>query len=203
MPNSVVPIPTLFPAASLSAGLLPSHPGDKDTPRCMSNVDVWYNPGEVWCPYCSAPSVWRDPTSHIERLAFNGKANLIRLTSASARLAPGTMSRAHLKSLRGLISYNPGLSLGEANRVVFDTRHDENKVSIVSGGGSLRGRKPARGPRWAGTSLPAPLQNRSWPPSTQCQARRAPSSWSQTSLEIACILVLRTRRRLRGVTVAG
>ncbi|POS69029.1 dihydroxyacetone kinase [Diaporthe helianthi] len=38
------------------------------------------------------------------------------------------MSRAHLKSLRGLISYNPGLSLGEANRVVFDTRHDENKI---------------------------------------------------------------------------
>lgn len=55
------------------------------------------------------------------------------------------MSKAHLfhspdglvvKCLRGLISYNPSLSLDEANRVVFDTRHDENKVSIVSGGGS-------------------------------------------------------------------
>lgn len=55
------------------------------------------------------------------------------------------MSKAHLfhspdglvaKCLRGLISYNPSLSLDEANRVVFDTTHDESKVSIVSGGGS-------------------------------------------------------------------
>lgn len=63
------------------------------------------------------------------------------------------MSKAHLfnspdglvvKSLRGLISYNPSLSLDEANRVVFDTNHDRSKVSIVSGGGS--GHEPA----WSG-----------------------------------------------------
>ncbi|KAF3766709.1 dihydroxyacetone kinase [Cryphonectria parasitica EP155] len=63
------------------------------------------------------------------------------------------MSKAHLfhspeglvaKSLRGLISYNPSLSLDETNRVVFDTKHDPSKVSIISGGGS--GHEPA----WSG-----------------------------------------------------
>lgn len=63
------------------------------------------------------------------------------------------MSRAHLfnssdglvaKCLRGLVSYNPSLSLDETNRVVFDTRHDRSQVSLVSGGGS--GHEPA----WAG-----------------------------------------------------
>lgn len=63
------------------------------------------------------------------------------------------MSKAHLfhssdglvtKCLRGLISYNPSLSLDEANRVVFDTNHDRSKVSLVSGGGS--GHEPA----WSG-----------------------------------------------------
>lgn len=63
------------------------------------------------------------------------------------------MSRAHLfhspdglvaKCLRGLVSYNPSLSLDETNRVVFDTRHDRSHVSLVSGGGS--GHEPA----WAG-----------------------------------------------------
>ncbi|KAJ4418002.1 hypothetical protein N0V82_005854 [Gnomoniopsis sp. IMI 355080] len=63
------------------------------------------------------------------------------------------MSKAHLfhstdglvaKALRGLISYNPSLSLDETNRVVFDTTHDPAKVSIVSGGGS--GHEPA----WSG-----------------------------------------------------
>lgn len=63
------------------------------------------------------------------------------------------MSKAHLyhspdglvaKCLRGLISYNPSLSLDEANRVVFDTNHDPSKVSLVSGGGS--GHEPA----WSG-----------------------------------------------------
>lgn len=63
------------------------------------------------------------------------------------------MSKRHLfnspdglvnKALRGIITYNPSLSLDEANRVVYDTTHDTNKVSIVSGGGS--GHEPA----WAG-----------------------------------------------------
>lgn len=63
------------------------------------------------------------------------------------------MSKAHLfhsadglvnKCLRGLISYNPSLSLDETNRVVFDTDHDPSKVSLVSGGGS--GHEPA----WSG-----------------------------------------------------
>ncbi|KAH9994368.1 glycerone kinase [Xylariaceae sp. FL0662B] len=48
------------------------------------------------------------------------------------------------KSLRGLISYNPSLSLDETNRVVFDTAYDKSNVSIISGGGS--GHEPA----WAG-----------------------------------------------------
>ncbi|KAK0390124.1 hypothetical protein NLU13_3697 [Sarocladium strictum] len=63
------------------------------------------------------------------------------------------MSKRHLfnspdglvnKALRGLISYNPSLSLDEANRVIYDTTHDRSKVSIISGGGS--GHEPA----WAG-----------------------------------------------------
>lgn len=48
------------------------------------------------------------------------------------------------KCLRGLITYNPSLSLDESNRVVFDTAYDRSKVSIISGGGS--GHEPA----WAG-----------------------------------------------------
>ncbi|KPM40865.1 Dihydroxyacetone kinase [Neonectria ditissima] len=63
------------------------------------------------------------------------------------------MSKRHLfespdglvvKSLRGLIAYNPSLSLDETNRVVFNTAHGRSKVSIISGGGS--GHEPA----WAG-----------------------------------------------------
>lgn len=63
------------------------------------------------------------------------------------------MSKRHLfdspdglvnKCLRGLISYNPSLALDEANRVVYDTRFDRSKVSIISGGGS--GHEPA----WSG-----------------------------------------------------
>lgn len=48
------------------------------------------------------------------------------------------------KALRGIISYNPSLSLDEPNRVVFDTTYDKSKVSIISGGGS--GHEPA----WSG-----------------------------------------------------
>ncbi|KAG6016793.1 hypothetical protein E4U43_003081 [Claviceps pusilla] len=48
------------------------------------------------------------------------------------------------KALRGIISYNPSLNLDEANRVVYDTSHDRNKVSIIGGGGS--GHEPA----WSG-----------------------------------------------------
>lgn len=63
------------------------------------------------------------------------------------------MSKRHLfnssdglvnKALRGLISYNPSLSLDEANRVVYSTTYDRTKVSIISGGGS--GHEPA----WTG-----------------------------------------------------
>lgn len=63
------------------------------------------------------------------------------------------MSKKHLfdspdglvnKALRGIISYNPALSLDEANRVVFDSSYDRSKVSIISGGGS--GHEPA----WTG-----------------------------------------------------
>lgn len=55
------------------------------------------------------------------------------------------MSKRHLftstdglvnKALRGIIAYNPALSLDEANRVVYDTSYDRSKVSIISGGGS-------------------------------------------------------------------
>ncbi|KAI1331689.1 dihydroxyacetone kinase [Xylariaceae sp. FL0255] len=49
-----------------------------------------------------------------------------------------------VKSLRGLISYNPSLALDEPNRVVYDTKHDKSTVSIISGGGS--GHEPG----WAG-----------------------------------------------------
>lgn len=48
------------------------------------------------------------------------------------------------KYLRGLVAYNPQLGLDEASRVVFDTRHDRSKVSIIAGGGS--GHEPA----WSG-----------------------------------------------------
>jgi triose/dihydroxyacetone kinase / FAD-AMP lyase (cyclizing) len=63
------------------------------------------------------------------------------------------MSKRHLfesadglvnKSLRGLIAYNPSLSLDESNRVVFDTTYDKSKVTLISGGGS--GHEPA----WSG-----------------------------------------------------
>lgn len=63
------------------------------------------------------------------------------------------MSKRHLfespdglvvKSLRGLIAYNPSLSLDETNRVVFNTAYDRSKVSLISGGGS--GHEPA----WTG-----------------------------------------------------
>lgn len=64
-----------------------------------------------------------------------------------------TMSTRHLfdspdglvnKCLRGIIRYNPDLSLDEDNRVVFDSTYDRSKVSIISGGGS--GHEPA----WSG-----------------------------------------------------
>lgn len=48
------------------------------------------------------------------------------------------------KALRGLISYNPDLALIESSKVVFDTKHDPDTVSIISGGGA--GHEPA----WAG-----------------------------------------------------
>ncbi|KAI2464220.1 glycerone kinase [Annulohypoxylon bovei var. microspora] len=63
------------------------------------------------------------------------------------------MSKRHLfdssdglvtKAIRGIISYNPLLSLDEANRVVFDTAYNKSNVSIISGGGS--GHEPA----WSG-----------------------------------------------------
>ncbi|KAF4508168.1 hypothetical protein G6O67_004583 [Ophiocordyceps sinensis] len=48
------------------------------------------------------------------------------------------------KALRGIVSYNPSLSLDEANRVVYDTTYDRSAVSLISGGGS--GHEPA----WSG-----------------------------------------------------
>lgn len=63
------------------------------------------------------------------------------------------MSQRHLfyspdglvnKALRGIIAYNPSLSLDENNKVVYDTTHEKDKVSIISGGGS--GHEPA----WSG-----------------------------------------------------
>ncbi|KAM4066239.1 dak1 domain-containing protein [Hirsutella rhossiliensis] len=63
------------------------------------------------------------------------------------------MSKRHLfnspdglvnKALRGIVSYNPSLSLDEANRIVYDTAYDKSAVSLISGGGS--GHEPA----WSG-----------------------------------------------------
>lgn len=63
------------------------------------------------------------------------------------------MSKRHLfnspdglvtKCLRGLIAYNPRLTLDEKNRVVFDSEFPKSKVAIISGGGS--GHEPA----WSG-----------------------------------------------------
>jgi len=63
------------------------------------------------------------------------------------------MSRKHLfdttdglvlKGLRGVVAYNPSLSLIESTRVVYDSTHDRSKVSIISGGGA--GHEPA----WSG-----------------------------------------------------
>ncbi|KAI5860879.1 glycerone kinase [Durotheca rogersii] len=63
------------------------------------------------------------------------------------------MSKRHLfespdglvtKALRGIVAYNPSLSLDETNRVVFDTTYNKSNVSIISGGGS--GHEPA----WSG-----------------------------------------------------
>ncbi|KAK0715899.1 dihydroxyacetone kinase [Lasiosphaeris hirsuta] len=63
------------------------------------------------------------------------------------------MSKRHLfpsleglvpKALRGIIAYNPRLSLDETNRVVFDSESPRSTVSIISGGGS--GHEPA----WSG-----------------------------------------------------
>ncbi|KAL7948737.1 Dak1 domain-containing protein [Trichoderma barbatum] len=48
------------------------------------------------------------------------------------------------KALRGIITYNPSLSLDETNRVVYDTTYDKSKVVLISGGGS--GHEPA----WTG-----------------------------------------------------
>jgi triose/dihydroxyacetone kinase / FAD-AMP lyase (cyclizing) len=63
------------------------------------------------------------------------------------------MSRAHLfhnttglvpKALRGLISYNPSLSLSPKDQIVFRSDHARDRVALISGGGS--GHEPA----WAG-----------------------------------------------------
>ncbi|KAK5657780.1 hypothetical protein OQA88_2853 [Cercophora sp. LCS_1] len=63
------------------------------------------------------------------------------------------MSKRHLfpsleglvpKALRGIVAYNPRLSLDETNRVVFDSEAARSNVSIISGGGS--GHEPA----WSG-----------------------------------------------------
>lgn len=63
------------------------------------------------------------------------------------------MSKKHLfpsldglvpKALRGIVAYNPRLSLDETNRVVFDSEAPRSNVSIISGGGS--GHEPA----WSG-----------------------------------------------------
>ncbi|PHH62337.1 hypothetical protein CDD81_7257 [Ophiocordyceps australis] len=48
------------------------------------------------------------------------------------------------KALRGLIAYNPSLSLDESNRVVSDTTYNRANVVLISGGGS--GHEPA----WTG-----------------------------------------------------
>lgn len=49
-----------------------------------------------------------------------------------------------VKSLQGLITWNPSLSLVSSDKVVFDTKHSPSKVSIISGGGA--GHEPA----WCG-----------------------------------------------------
>ncbi|CAG9950140.1 unnamed protein product [Clonostachys rosea f. rosea IK726] len=63
------------------------------------------------------------------------------------------MSKRHLfespdglvnKALRGIIAYNPSLSLDEGNRIVYDTAYNRANVSLISGGGS--GHEPA----WTG-----------------------------------------------------
>uniref|UniRef100_A0A0B7KNF8 DhaK domain-containing protein n=1 Tax=Bionectria ochroleuca TaxID=29856 RepID=A0A0B7KNF8_BIOOC len=60
------------------------------------------------------------------------------------------MSKRHLfespdglvnKALRGIIAYNPSLSLDEGNRIVYDTAYNRANVSLISGGGS--GHEPA------------------------------------------------------------
>ncbi|RFU82033.1 dihydroxyacetone kinase [Trichoderma arundinaceum] len=48
------------------------------------------------------------------------------------------------KAIRGIITYNPSLSLDETNRLVYDTTYDKSKVALISGGGS--GHEPA----WTG-----------------------------------------------------
>lgn len=48
------------------------------------------------------------------------------------------------KALKGLISYNPSLTLDQGNRVVYDTTFNKSNVAIISGGGS--GHEPG----WAG-----------------------------------------------------
>ena len=49
-----------------------------------------------------------------------------------------------VKALRGIISYNPSLSLIEDEKVVYDTTHSPSNVSIICGGGA--GHEPG----WAG-----------------------------------------------------
>ena len=48
-----------------------------------------------------------------------------------------------VKGLRGAVSYNTDLKVIEDTRVVYDTTHDSNNVSIISGGGA--GHEPAWG----------------------------------------------------------
>jgi dihydroxyacetone kinase len=49
-----------------------------------------------------------------------------------------------VKYLKGLVSWNPSLSLIPADKVVFNTRHSRSNVAIISGGGA--GHEPA----WCG-----------------------------------------------------
>lgn len=55
-----------------------------------------------------------------------------------------------VKGLRGAISYNPNLRLIEDTRVVYDTTHSSDHVSIISGGGA--GHEPAWG-GYVGTNM--------------------------------------------------
>lgn len=48
------------------------------------------------------------------------------------------------RALKALVTANPGLSLIESERVVYNRSHDSSKVSIISGGGS--GHEPS----WSG-----------------------------------------------------